>query len=71
MGEFQARRASIRYRPSEGKGTRFVHTLNGSGLGMPRTLIAVLENYQQEDGSVIIPEVLRPLMGGHVVIRPV
>jgi seryl-tRNA synthetase len=71
VGDFQARRASIRYRPSESKGTRFVHTLNGSGLGMPRTLIAVLENYQQEDGSVIIPEVLRPLMGGHAVIRPV
>jgi len=71
VGDFQARRAGIRYRPADGKGTRFVHTLNGSGLGMPRTLIAVLENYQQEDGSVIIPEVLQPLMGGHEVIRPV
>jgi len=69
VGDFQARRAGIRYRPIEGKGTRFVHTLNGSGLGMPRTLIAVLENYQQEDGSVIVPEVLRPLMGGQEVIR--
>ncbi len=69
-GEFQARRAGIRYRPQDGKGTRFVHTLNGSGLGMPRTLIAVLENYQQADGSVIIPEVLRPLMQGYEVIKP-
>jgi len=70
-GEFQARRAGIRYRPSEGKGTQFLHTLNGSGLGMPRTLIAVLENYQQADGSVVIPEVLRPLMQGIEVIRPI
>jgi seryl-tRNA synthetase len=70
VGDFQARRAGIRYRPEEGKGTRFVHTLNGSGLGMPRTLIAVLENYQQADGSVAIPEVLRPLMRGYEVIRP-
>jgi len=70
IGSFQARRAGIRYRPIDGKGTEFVHTLNGSGLGMPRTLIAVLENYQEADGSVIIPEVLRPLMGGREVIRP-
>ena len=69
VGEFQARRAGIRYRPAEGKGTQFVHTLNGSGLGMPRTLIAVLENYQQADGSVAIPMVLQPLMGGETVIR--
>ena len=67
---FQARRAGIRYRPTEGKGTEFVHTLNGSGLGMPRVLIAVLENYQQADGSVVIPEVLRPFMDGQEVIRP-
>ena len=71
VGDFQARRAGIRYRPSEGKGTQFVHTLNGSGLGMPRTLIAVLENYQQADGSVVIPEVLRPLMQGTEVIRSI
>jgi seryl-tRNA synthetase len=71
VGDFQARRAGIRYRPEDGKGTRFVHTLNGSGLGMPRTLIAVLENNQQADDSVVIPEVLRPLMGGFEVIRPV
>lgn len=69
IGSFQARRAGIRYRPAEGKGTEFVHTLNGSGLGMPRTLIAVLENYQQADGSVAVPEVLQPLMGGLKVIQ--
>lgn len=69
VGDFQARRAGIRYRPVDGKGTQFVHTLNGSGLGMPRTLIAVLENYQQADGSVLVPEVLQPLMGGETVIR--
>ena len=53
-----------RFRPKEGKGTRFVHTLNGSGLAVGRTLIAVLENYQDEDGSVAVPEALRPYMGG-------
>jgi seryl-tRNA synthetase len=68
--DFQARRANIKYRPADGARTRFVHTLNGSGLGMPRTLIAVLENYQQADGSISIPEVLRPWMGGVEVIRP-
>ncbi len=67
--EFQARRANIRYRPADGGRPRFVHTLNGSGLGMPRTLIGVLENYQQADGSVVVPEVLRPWMGGVDVIR--
>jgi seryl-tRNA synthetase len=70
VGAFQARRSGIRYRPTEGKSAQFVHTLNGSGLGMPRTLIAVLENYQQADGSILIPEVLHPLMGGETVIRP-
>ena len=70
VGEFQARRANIKYRPADGGKARFVNTLNGSGLGMPRTLIAVLENYQQADGSVIVPEVLRPWMGGVDVIRP-
>ena len=68
--DFQARRANIKYRPADGGKTRFVHTLNGSGLGMPRTLIAVLENYQQADGSINVPEVLRPWMGGVEVIRP-
>jgi seryl-tRNA synthetase len=66
--DFQARRANVRYRPQDGGRNRFVHTLNGSGLGMPRTLIAVLENNQQEDGSIIVPEVLRPWMGGIEVI---
>ncbi len=68
--DFQARRANIKYRPAEGGRARLVHTLNGSGLGMPRTLIAVLENNQQADGSVVIPEVLRPWMGGIEIIRP-
>jgi len=67
--DFQARRANIKYRPVDGGKTRFVHTLNGSGLGMPRTLIAVLESYQQADGSINIPEVLQPWMGGVDVIR--
>jgi seryl-tRNA synthetase len=70
VGDFQARRANIKFRPTEGGKLRLVHTLNGSGLGMPRTLIAVLEHYQQADGSVIIPPVLRPWMGGIDVIRP-
>jgi seryl-tRNA synthetase len=69
VGDFQARRANIKYKPEEGGKTRLVHTLNGSGLGMPRTMIAVLENYQQADGSVVVPEVLRPWMGGVDVIR--
>jgi len=68
--DFQARRANIRYRPEAGGKPKFLHTLNGSGLGMPRTLIAVIENYQQADGSVIVPEVLRPWMGGIEVIEP-
>jgi len=68
VGDFQARRANIKYRAEDGK-TRLVHTLNGSGLGLPRTLIAVLENYQQADGSIIVPEVLRPWMGGVDVIK--
>jgi seryl-tRNA synthetase len=66
--DFQGRRANIKYRDEKGK-TRFVHTLNGSGLGLPRTLIAVMENYQQADGSIVVPEVLRPWMGGVDVIR--
>ena len=63
-GDFQARRMAARYRPKEGKGTRFLHTLNGSGLAIGRTLVAILENYQNEDGSVTVPEVLRPYMRG-------
>ncbi|MEJ2569877.1 MAG: hypothetical protein P8Y98_05010 [Anaerolineales bacterium] len=61
---FQARRTKIRYRPAPDARPEFVHTLNGSGLALPRTLIAILENYQQADGSVVVPEVLRPWMGG-------
>jgi seryl-tRNA synthetase len=61
--DFQARRANIRYRPQPGARPEFVHTLNGSGLALPRVLIAVLENYQQPDGSVAVPEALRPYMG--------
>lgn len=67
---FQARRANIRFRREGAKKTEFVHTLNGSGLAVGRTWLAVLENYQQADGSVAIPEVLRPYMGGVDVIRP-
>jgi len=68
--DFQARRANIKYRPADGGKARFPHTLNGSGLGLPRTLIAVIENNQQADGSIVIPEVLRPWMGGVDVIKP-
>jgi seryl-tRNA synthetase len=63
-GDFQARRMGARFRPAGGKGTEFVHTLNGSGLAVGRTLIAILENYQQADGTVFIPAPLRPYMGG-------
>ncbi len=66
---FQARRANIRYRPQGQKKMEFVHTLNGSGLAVGRTWLAVIENYQQADGSVRIPEVLLPYMGGETVIR--
>ncbi len=68
--DFQARRASLRYRPAGGGKTKLVHTLNGSGLAVGRTLIAILENYQQADGTVIVPQVLRPLMGGLERILP-
>ena len=67
-GDFQARRMKARYRPQGEKGPRFVHTLNGSGLAVGRTLVAVLENYQREDGSIVVPDVLRPYMGGLDVI---
>ncbi len=63
-GDFQARRMEARFKPVDGKGTRYVHTLNGSGLAVGRTMVALLENYQNADGSVTIPEVLRPYMGG-------
>jgi len=68
--DFQSRRANIKYRPADGGKARLLHTLNGSGLGLPRTLIAVMENYQQADGSIVVPEILRPWMGGVDVIRP-
>ena len=61
--DFQARRSNIRYRKTKGQSPKYVHTLNGSGLGLPRVLIAILENYQEVDGSVIVPEVLRPYTG--------
>lgn len=64
FGDFQARRASIRFREDEKAKPEFVHTLNGSGLAVGRTLVAILENYQQEDGSVLVPAALRPYMGG-------
>ena len=64
FGDFQARRAGIRFREEEKSKPEFVHTLNGSGLAVGRTLVAILENCQQSDGSVIIPTVLRPYMGG-------
>ncbi len=62
--DFQARRAQIRFRRAGGGKPEYVHTLNGSGLAIGRTWIAILENFQQEDGSVVVPEVLRPYMGG-------
>ncbi len=68
-GDFQARRANIRYRPGPKTKVQFTHTLNGSGVAIGRTVAALLENYQQEDGSVIIPEVLRPYMGGLEIIK--
>jgi seryl-tRNA synthetase len=66
--DFQARRANVRYRPEPGARPRFVHTLNGSGLALPRVMIAIIENYQREDGSIVVPEVLLPWMGGVEVI---
>jgi seryl-tRNA synthetase len=68
--DFQARRANIRYRPTDGARPAYVHTLNGSGLALPRTLIAIMENYQQADGSIVIPTVLRPYLGGLAQIGP-
>jgi seryl-tRNA synthetase len=69
-GDFQARRMKARYRPEGEKQTRFVHTLNGSGVAVGRALVAVLENYQQADGSVRVPEALKPYMGGLEVLTP-
>ncbi len=67
-GDFQARRMNARYRPADAKQTRFVHTLNGSGVAVGRALVAVLENYQQSDGSIVVPDALRKYMGGLEVI---
>ena len=69
-GDFQARRMNARYRVPGEKGTTFVHTLNGSGVAVGRALVAVLENYQQEDGSVIVPDALLPYMGGLTKLEP-
>ncbi|XPV76683.1 MAG: serine--tRNA ligase [Desulfovibrio sp.] len=69
--DFQARRANIRFQPKDSKKKQYLHTLNGSGLAIGRTLVAVLENYQQADGSIVVPEALRPYMGGLEVIEPV
>ncbi len=69
-GDFQARRMQARYRPAGEKGTRYVHSLNGSGLAVGRTLVAIIECFQQADGSVRLPEVLKPYMGGIEVIEP-
>jgi seryl-tRNA synthetase len=70
-GDWQARRMNTRFKPSEGKGNVFVHTLNGSGLAVGRTLVAVLENYQQADGSVAVPDALKPYMGDIAKLEPV
>ena len=64
FGDFQARRAQIRFRPAQGEKPRLVATLNGSGLAVGRTVVAILENGQQPDGSVVLPEAIRPYMGG-------
>ena len=66
---FQARRANIKYRPGGSGKADFLHTLNGSGLAVGRTLIAILENYQQQDGTVVVPTALRPFMGGQELIE--
>jgi len=70
-GDYQARRMNARYRPADSKKTEFVHTLNGSGLAVGRTLVAVLENYQQADGTVTVPAVLAPYMGGLTSLEPI
>jgi len=69
FGDYQARRANLRYRPTAGAKPEFLHTLNGSGLALPRVIIAIMENYQQADGSIVVPEVLRPYMGGIEIIK--
>jgi seryl-tRNA synthetase len=71
FGDYQARRAGIRYRPEHGARPEYVHTLNGSGLALPRVIIAIMENYQQADGTIVVPEVLRPYMSGLEHIKAV
>jgi seryl-tRNA synthetase len=68
--DFQARRANVKFRPEAGGKSQFVHMLNGSALGIPRTIISILENYQTADGAVVIPDVLRPYLGGQEIIKP-
>src|SRR5699024_2493608 len=68
MRDFQARRANLKFRPDGGGRPQFLHTLNGSGLALPRVLIAIIENYQREDGTIEIPDVLRPYFGGRDTI---
>ena len=68
-GEFQARRMNARYRGKEDRQVRYVHTLNGSGVAVGRALIAVMETYQQQDGSIAVPDVLQPYMGGRKIIE--
>ena len=68
--DFQARRANIKFKNSPKEKAQYVHTLNGSGVAIGRTTAAILENYQNEDGTVTIPEILRPYMGGETVIKP-
>ena len=68
--DFQARRANLRFRPAEGGRPQFLHTLNGSGLALPRTMIAIMETFQREDGTFTIPEVLHPYTGGLTEIGP-
>ncbi len=70
FSDFQARRAKIRYRPAKGEKPQLLHTLNGSGLAVGRTLVAILENYQREDGSVVVPEALRPYLNGAAELKP-
>jgi seryl-tRNA synthetase len=68
FNDFQAMRANLRYRPARGAAPKFAHTINGSGLALPRTMDAVIETYQRSDGMITVPEVLRPYMGGIEVI---
>jgi seryl-tRNA synthetase len=70
FGDYQARRANLRYRPADGGKAKYMHTLNGSGLAIGRTLAAILENYQNEDGTVKVPDALFPYLNGVKVIEP-